>query len=397
MKRRSIVALPGDGIGRVVLPEALRVLLAAGFDAEVVPAEIGWECWRRDGEPLPARTVDLLAEHRLGLLGAITSKPPADAQAELPDALRARGLTYTSPILSLRRMFDQDICIRPCRSWPGNPTNFVRRNADGSIEEPPIDIAVFRQNTEGLYTGVEWRDPPSAVRRALAEHPLYAPFRDVVGPDLAISVRIVTRRACRRILEAAFRHARKEGIEAVTLAEKPNVLRATSGLFEEVGREVQTGWPDIRLTSVNIDALLMQLARRPEDHRVIVASNLLGDLVSDAVAGLTGGLGFASSASLGPEVSVFEPAHGSAPRHAHLDPPLANPIAAILAGASLAEAAGRPDAAATIRAAVGRVVAEGRVRTYDMLRLPAGPDAIAAGAASTSAMTDAVIGALGRA
>ena len=397
MKRPVIVALPGDGIGRIVVPEALRVLSAAGLDAEVISAEIGWECWQRDGEPLPRRTIDLLAEHRLGLLGAITSKPPAKALAELPEPLRAREIRYESPILTLRRLFAQEICVRPCRSWPGNPTNFVRRHLDGSIEEPAIDIVVFRQNTEGLYSGVEWLDPPEPVRRALASHPRFAPFVDVSGPELAITVRIVTRGACRRILEAAFRHARAAGIRTVTLAEKPNVLRATSGLFEDVGREVQSVWPDIRLHSVNIDALLMQLARRPEDHRVIVASNLLGDLVSDAVAGLTGGLGFASSASLGPEVSVFEPAHGSAPRHARFDPPLVNPIAAILAGASLAEAAGRPDVAASIRASVGRVVADGRVRTYDMLRLAAGPDAVAAGAAPTSAMTDAIVAALGAA
>jgi 3-isopropylmalate dehydrogenase len=151
------------------------------------------------------------------------------------------------------------------------------------------------------------------------------------------------------------------------------------------------------LNSVNIDALLMNLARRPEEYRVIVASNLFGDLVSDAVAGLTGGLGFACSASLGPEVSLFEPAHGSAPALAGHEPALANPIATILAGAALASHAGRPEIAERIRSAVARVIASGRIRTYDMLRLPVGPVAVASGAATTETMTDAIVREVGTA
>jgi 3-isopropylmalate dehydrogenase len=174
--KRTVVVMPGDGIGGIVIPEAVRVLEAAGFDAEFVAAEIGWSCWLRDGDALPPRTIGLLAEHKLGLLGAITSKPPAAAEAALPSPLKGRGLKYASPILTLRQHFGQDICVRPSRSFAGNPTNFVRRGSDGSIEEPPIDIIVFRQNTEGLYAGVEWTDPPLAVRRALALHPKFAPF-----------------------------------------------------------------------------------------------------------------------------------------------------------------------------------------------------------------------------
>src|SRR6266850_1655691 len=205
--KRTVVVMPGDGIGFVVVPEAVRVLEAAGFNATFVTAEIGWSCWLRDGDALPQRTIDLLEEHKHGLLGAITSKPPAAAEAELPAHLRGRGLKYASPILALRQRFGQDICVRPCRSFPGNPTNFVRRRADGSIEEPALDIVVFRQNTEGLYAGVEWTDPPAEVRHALASHPKFAPFTGVAGRDLAVTVRIVTREACRRITDAAFRFA----------------------------------------------------------------------------------------------------------------------------------------------------------------------------------------------
>jgi 3-isopropylmalate dehydrogenase len=388
--KRTVVVMPGDGIGSVVVPEAVRVLEAAGFDADFVPAAIGWTCWRKDGDALPRRTIDLLAEHKVGLLGAITSKPPAAAEFELPAHLKGDGLKYVSPILTLRQHFGQDICMRPCRSFPGNPTNFVRRRVDGSIEEPALDIVVFRQNTEGLYAGIEWTDPPPDVRRALALHPKFAPFEQVPGRDLAVTVRIVTREACRRILDAAFRYATTHGINTVTLAEKPNVLRETSGLFEEVAREVSRAWPQVGLSLVNIDALLMDLARRPEGQRVIVASNLFGDIVSDAAAGLTGGPGFACSANLGHEVAIFEPTHGSAPTHAGFDVPIVNPIAAILAGALLAEHDGAPEIAARIREAIAAVIAEGRVRTYDMLRLRAGPDVVPHGAATTRAMADAI-------
>jgi 3-isopropylmalate dehydrogenase len=389
--KRTVVVMPGDGIGSVVVPQAVRVLETAGFDATYVDAKIGWNCWLRDGDALPRRTIDLLAEHKLGLLGAITSKPPAAAESELPSHLKGRGLKYASPILALRQHFGQDICVRPCRSFPGNPTNFVRRHADGAFEEPALDIVVFRQNTEGLYAGIEWTDPPDAVRRALASHPKFAPFENVAGRDLAVTVRVITRDACRRILDAAFRFATAHGIPTVTLAEKPNVLRETSGLFEEVARDVSRTFSQVSLSLLNIDALLMDIARRPEGLRVIVASNLFGDIVSDAAAGLTGGPGFACSANLGHDVAIFEPTHGSAPSHAGFDVPIVNPIAAILAGALLAEHAEAEDVAARIREAIAAVIAEGRVRTYDMLRLRAAPDVVARGAVGTRAMADAIV------
>ena len=377
---RTVVVMRGDGIGAVVVDAALRVLRASGLEAKLVDAEIGWACWRRDGEPLPGRTIALLEEHRLGLLGAVTSKGRTDAEAELPAHLRGTGRPYRSPILSLRQRFGLDVCIRPCTTFPGNPLNFVRRGADGTVEEPRLDITVFRQNTEGLYAGVEWIDPPAGVRAALALHPRFAPFAAVPGEDLAIAARIITREASRRIVDAAFRYAARRGIDTVVLAEKPNVLRETSGLVEEAAREVARAHPGIALRSMNVDAVVMAMVRRPEELRVIVASNLFGDILSDAAAGLTGGLGFASSANLGPQVAIFEPTHGSAPRHDRYDPPIANPIAAILAVALLAEHAGDPAAAARIRAAVSAVVAEGKVRTRDM-----------SGSATTATMTDAIL------
>jgi isocitrate dehydrogenase (NAD+) len=395
MKRYTVVTMPGDGIGSVVLPEALRVLDAVGFEADYVHADIGWELWVRDGNPLPQQTIDLLAEHGLGLFGAITSKPRKDAERELRPELRGRGLAYYSPIVGLRQRFDLDTCIRPCRSFPGNPLNFVRRGAGGVLEEPVVDAVIFRQNTEGLYVGVEWTDPPEQVRTALATHPKFEPFAAVPGPDLALSVRVFTRQKCRGIARAAFRYAAQHGYRSVTVCEKPNVLRETSGMLEEEAALVQRDYPDIQLWSTNIDAQLMWLTKNPEDYGVIVAGNMFGDIVSDAFAGLVGGLGFACSGNIGAEVAVFEPTHGSAPKYAELDPPIVNPIAMILSAALLLDHVGESARAEAIRGAIAQVVREGRVRTYDMLRLPGGRDALAHGAASTPAMTDAIIAAIG--
>lgn len=391
MTRRTVVTMPGDGIGRVVLPEALRVLHAAGFEAEYVEGGIGWEHWSHEGNPLPEETVELLAEHRVGLFGAITSKPKDLAAAELEPELRGKGYVYFSPIVGLRQRFNLDISVRPCVTFPGNPLNFVRRGPGGTVQEPRVNAVIFRQNTEGLYSGVEWTDPPDAVREAFASHPKFEPFVGVPGPDLAISTRIFTRAACRRICEEAFRYADVHGYESVTICEKPNVLRETSGMMVEEGRRVHARYPHIQLRETNIDAQMMWLTKNPEDYGVIVAGNLFGDVISDGFAGLVGGLGFAASANIGREVGVFEPTHGSAPKYAELDPPIVNPIAMILSAAMMLDWLGEAERAARIRDAVAVVVAEGRVRTYDMLKLRGGPEVIAQGAATTTQMTDAVI------
>ena len=391
MAEYRVVSMPGDGIGKTVLREAVRVLDAVGFDAEYVHAEIGWEFWIRDGNALPQRTIDLLTEYKLGLFGAITSKPKDKAAGELSPELQGKGHVYYSPIVTMRQLFDLNLCIRPCRSFPGNPLNFIRRTADGDFEEPAIDVVIFRQNTEGLYAGVEWTNPPARVRDALATHPRFKAFADVPGEDLAISTRVFTRMNCRRIVGAAFAYAQKHGYGSVTICEKPNVLRETSGMMEEVAREVQRDYPGIEHWSTNIDAQMMWLTKNPEDYGVIVAGNMFGDIVSDAFAGLVGGLGFAASGNIGDEVAVFEPTHGSAPKYADLDPPIVNPIAMILTGAMLLDHVGETERAGRVRDAVAAVVREGRVRAYDMRKLPGGPDVIANGAASTSDMTDAII------
>jgi len=391
MAKHTVVTMPGDGIGNQVLPEALRVLKAVGFEADYLHADIGWECWRTQGNALPERTLDLLAKHKLGLFGAITSKPNREAQAELKPELRGKGQVYYSPIVTMRQRFNLDVCMRPCVGFAGNPLNYIRKSGGAGFEEPPIDTTVFRQNTEGMYTGIEWTNPPENVRAALSSHSKFKTFAEVPGPDLAVSVRIITRSAARRIVTAAFRYAKKRGFPGITICEKPNVLRETSGMMEETAKDVAKDYPGISLWSTNIDAQLMWLNKNPEDYNVIVASNLFGDILSDAFAGLVGGLGFAASGNIGEQVAVFEPTHGSAPKYAALDPPIVNPIAMILSAAMMLDHIGEGAKADSIRKAIAAVVREGKVRTYDMLRLAGGPKAVSQGAASTHQMTDAIL------
>jgi isocitrate dehydrogenase (NAD+) len=391
MAKYTVVSMPGDGIGNQVLPEAIRVLNAVGFDAEYVHGDIGWDSWRNYGNALPEHTVELLRKHRLGLFGAITSKPKKAADAELKPELQGKGLSYFSPIVSMRQIFNLDICIRPCIGFSGNPLNFIRKKVDGGYEEPQVNVVVFRQNTEGLYAGVEWTNPPQNVRDALASHSKFKPFKDTPGEDLAVSVRIITRKNAKRIITAAFEYAKKYGYKSVTICEKPNVLRETSGMMEEVAKEISKQYPGIALWSTNIDAQTMWLTKNPEDYGVMVASNLFGDVISDAFAGLIGGLGFAASGNIGEEVAVFEPTHGSAPKYAELNPPIVNPIAMIMSAAMMVDHVGEHDKAERIRKAIAAVVAEGKVRTYDMMRMSGSAKSISQGAATTTQMTDAIL------
>ncbi len=395
--KRTVVTMPGDGIGGAVLDEALKVLDAAGFEAEYVHADIGWEFWKKEGNPLPDRTIDLLGKHRIALFGAITSKPKDKADADLDPSLRGKGLVYYSPIVAMRQHFDLDICIRPCKAFKGNPLNFIRRGPGGTIEEPLVDAVIFRQNTEGLYGGVEWTNPPGDVYEALMTHPKFRKnFADVPREDLAVSTRIFSRNACRRILRGAFEYAEKFGYKSVTICEKPNVIRETSGMVREEGRKISKDFPSIDLWETNIDAQMMWLTKNPEDYGVLVSGNMFGDIVSDGFAGLVGGLGFACSANIGDEVAVFEPTHGSAPKYADYGISIVNPIAMVLSACMMLDHIGETDMASSIRKAIETVIAEGKVRSYDMMKLKGSQDVLEQGAASTSQMGDAIIEAMER-
>jgi len=395
MAKRTIVLMPGDGIGKPVLDESIRVLDAAGFEAEYVHADIGWEFWCKEGNPLPQRTLDLIAKHKISLFGAITSKPKDEAFNELAPELKEKNLVYASPIVGLRQHFDLDICMRPCRSYKGNPLNFIRRAADGGVEEPMVDAVIFRQNTEGLYGGVEWSNPPQQVYDALMTHKAFVKnFSSCPKEELSVSTRIFTKKYTTRILKAAFEHAKKFGYPSVTLCEKPNVIRETSGMMYKLAQQMQKAeYPEIKLHNTNIDAQMMWLTKNPEEYGVIVAGNMFGDIASDGFAGLIGGLGFAASAQFNQEsgIGVFEPTHGSAPKYADYDVSIVNPIAMVEAAVMMLEYIDEKAIATKIRKAVADVVAEGKVRTYDMMKMSGKADVITKGAASTQQMVDAII------
>ena len=355
MAKYRIAWLPGDGIGIEVMAAARIVLDGVGFDAEYVHGDIGWEYWKAEGEALPDRTLAVLRATDAALFGAITSLPKEEAEMELVPSLRGKGLVYRSPIVRLRQEFRLRTNRRPCFAFPGNPLN---------VQEG-IDLVVFRENTEGMYAGVEFHPVPDEVRAGLkAGSKAMAKFDQVAAGDMAITCRIITREGARNIVRDAFEYARANGKRNVTIVEKPNVLRETSGLMVRVAREVAREYSGIELWETNIDAMAMWLIKNPQTYGVLVCSNLFGDVMSDLCAQLVGGLGFAASGNIGDEYAVFEPTHGSAPKYYGQNK--CNPIAMILSTQMMLEWLGEADAADRLKRAVADVVAEGRVRTYDM-------------------------------
>ncbi|MDP6530218.1 MAG: isocitrate/isopropylmalate dehydrogenase family protein [Gemmatimonadota bacterium] len=355
MAKHRIAWLPGDGIGVEVMDAARTVLDAVGFDAEYEHGDIGWEFWKSEGDPLPDRTLDLLRRTDAALFGAITSLPKEEAEEALNPELRGKGLVYRSPIVRLRQEFGLRTNRRPCFAFPGNPLNY----------REGIDLVVFRENTEGLYAGVEFHPVPDGVREALAaESPAMKKFDSVASGDMAIACRIITREGARRIIRDAFAFAKEKGYPSVTVVEKPNVLRETSGLMVREAREVAKEFPGVELWETNIDAMAMWLVKNPETYGVIVCSNLFGDIISDLCAQLVGGLGFAASGNIGESCAVFEPTHGSAPKYAGQNK--VNPMAMFLSAQMMLDWLGETDKAERVKRAVAGVIAEGKVRTYDM-------------------------------
>jgi isocitrate/isopropylmalate dehydrogenase len=355
MAKYRIALMPGDGIGQDVMDAAQIVLDKIALDAEYVPADIGWEFWRAEGEPLPQRTIDTLKTCDCALFAAITSKPKEEAEAELVPELQGKGLVYRSPIVRLRQTFDLYVNLRPCKAFKGNPLNF----RDG------IDLVVFRENTQGLYSGVEFHPLPAELRSALEAHsPRMAAFEGVSSTDIAVSCRIFTREGCRRIVRAAFEYAKRFGYPTVTLVEKPNVIRETSGLMVREARKIAGEYPGIELWETNVDAMAMWMVKNPQDYGVLVSSNMFGDIVSDLAAQLVGGLGFASSGNIGDEFAVFEPTHGSAPKYAGLYK--VNPTAMLLAVKLMLDWLGESETAQVLEKAISDVIAAGKVRTYDL-------------------------------
>lgn len=355
MAKYRIAWLPGDGIGIEVLEAAKIVLDRLALDAEYIHGDIGWEFWRTEGDAFPQRTIDLLNQVDAAMFGAITSKPVKAAEAELVDGLKGKGLTYRSPIVRMRQLFDLYICLRPCKAYPGNPLN----HKDG------LDLVVFRENTEDLYAGVEFNPVPAELAETLSKLAKpFSAFKGLAPTDYAISCKINTRKGSERIIRAAFDFARKFHRKKVTIVHKANVVRATDGMFLEIAKDVAKQYPEIAMDDANIDAMTMWLLKNPFNYDVLVAPNLYGDIISDLCAQMVGGLGFGCSGNIGDKLAVFEPTHGSAPKYAGQYK--CNPIATILAAKMMLDWLGETERGARLEQAVAAVIAEGNVRTYDM-------------------------------
>jgi len=348
MAQYRIAWLPGDGVGREVM-EATRIVLdALKLSATYIHGDIGWEYWCAEGDALPKRTLDLLSASHAAMFGAITSKPGKDAEAELVPALRGTGLTYRSPIVRMRQLFDLYVCLRPCKAYPGNPLNLK----DG------IDLVIFRENTEDLYAGVEFSPVPPELTEVLKKlSKPFLPFSALPGDQYAVSCKVNTRKGSERI------------------------VRAADGLFLEEARKVAAAYPEIRTDDANVDAICMWLLKNPFSYDVLVAPNLYGDVISDLAAQMVGGLGFGCSGNIGEKLAVFEPSHGSAPKYTGQYK--VNPLATILAAKMMLDWLGEKEMGRRVEAAVAAVVKDGKVRTYDM-----------GGTSTTLEMGEAVAGAL---
>jgi isocitrate dehydrogenase (NAD+) len=326
----QIVLIAGDGIGPEVTEAARRVVAAAGVNVDWVPAAAGVGAVESHGEPLPEETLELIRKHRVALKGPCTTPV---------------GKGFRSINVRLRKGLDLYASVRPVKTLPGVKTPFTG-----------VDLIVVRENTEGLYAGMEHQVVPGVVE----------------------SLRVITRPACERIVRFAFELARTGGRRLVTFCHKADVMRLSDGLFLDCAREVADEYPFIRFDEIPIDNACLELALDPATFDVLVMENLFGDVISDLCAGLVGGLGVVPGANLGTRYAVFEAVHGSAPDIAGQGK--ANPLAVIRSAAMMLDHVGERDAAAKIEAAVRGTLTDGDGLTYDL-----------GGAGTTDTITDAVI------
>ncbi|MBW3534157.1 MAG: NAD-dependent isocitrate dehydrogenase [Gemmatimonadetes bacterium] len=335
----TITVIPGDGIGPEVTEATLKVLEAAGADLEYEEQLAGIDALEKKGNPLPEETLDSIRANRVVLKGPLTTPS---------------GTGFRSINVALRKEFDLYANVRPTRTIvPG-----------GRYED--IDLVLIRENTEGLYVGVEHYIGMEGDPRAAAE-----------------SVMIVTRFGAERIVRYAFEYARRNGRKKVTLAHKANILKYTQGLLLDVAREVCEEYPDIEWEDRIIDATAMWLVLDPYRFDVLVMENMFGDILSDQMAGLVGGLGFAPAGNIGEDAAMFEAVHGTAPDIAGQG--VANPTGLLLSACLMLDHLDQAATADRIRSALDRVVQSGEARTRDM-----------GGDAGTVAFTDAIVRAIGQ-
>jgi isocitrate dehydrogenase (NAD+) len=332
MAKRIVTLIPGDGVGPSLVDAALAVIEAAGADIEWDRQEAGADVMDKYGTPLPEMVLDNIRENRVAYKGPITTPV---------------GSGFRSVNVALRKELDLYACVRPAFFIDGVKTPYR-----------DIDLVVIRENMEDLYAGIE----------------------HMVTPDVAESVKVITRQGSERIVRFAFEYIRKNDRRKLTVVHKANIMKMTDGLFLDTARRLSEEYPDVEFEERIVDNMCMQLVQKPQLYDVMVMPNLYGDLLSDLTAGLIGGLGIAPSSNLGDgELAVFEPAHGSAPKYKGLDK--VDPTAQILSGYLMLKHIGQADVADRVLAGVRKVIGEGKVVTYDI-----------GGDAKTSEMARAIIG-----
>ena len=311
----NITLIPGDGIGPQVTEAAKMVLEASGVEINWEIVEAGEKVIEKYGTPLPDYVVDSIKRNRVALKGPVTTPV---------------GTGFRSINVALRKALNLYANVRPVKSYKG-----VSSRYEG------IDLVIVRENTEGLYSGIE----------------------HMVGEDAAESIKIITRKASERIAKFAFELARKEERKKVTAVHKANIMKCTDGLFLDCVRKVSQKYPEIIFEDVIVDAMSMKLVQIPQDYEVLVMPNLYGDILSDLAAGLVGGLGVVPGVNIGDREVVFEPAHGSAPE---LSLNIANPTATILSGIMMLRYLGEREAADRVEKAVTKILKDGKKLTRDL-------------------------------
>lgn len=359
MATYQVSLLPGDGIGPEVAEATRRVLDATGISFEWDVCDAGQDAMEKTGELLPAATLDSIRKNGIGLKGPITTPV---------------GSGFRSVNVALRQELELYANLRPGKTIKGVQSTF-----------DDIDLVIVRENMEDTYAGVEFDTGTEEASEVIAA--INARSKKQVAPDAAISIKMITPEGSRRIVEFAFEYARKNGRKLVTAVHKANIMKYSDGLFLHVAQDVAKNYPDIEFNDRIVDNMCMQLMQKPDLYDVLVMPNLYGDIVSDVVAGMVGGLGVAPGGNIGKNAAVFEPIHGSAPSHAGKG--VANPTAMLLSGALMLRHLGERDAAERVEGAVATVIGEGKSVTYDLRA-----DRDQSKAASTSEMADAIIAAL---
>jgi len=359
MATYHVTLIPGDGIGFEVSAATQRVLDATGIGFAWDRQDAGTEALAKHGELLPAATLESVRRNGIGLKGPITTPI---------------GSGFRSVNVGLRQELELYANIRPGRTMQGVQSTF-----------DDIDLVIVRENMEDTYAGVEFDTGTPEASEVIAA--INAHARRPIAADAAITIKMITPEGSRRIVEFAFQYAEQNGRKKVTAVHKANIMKFTDGLFLRIAQQVAANHPNIEFNDRIVDNMCMQLMQKPGDYDVLVMPNLYGDIVSDLVAGMVGGLGVAPGGNIGKDAAVFEPIHGSAPSHAGKNE--ANPTAMILSGALMLRHLGERAAAEAVEAAVQAVIAEGSSVTYD-LRADRDP----AKAATTSGMADAIIQAM---